>query len=222
MKKVAIIVAGGSGQRMGSAIPKQFLSLNRKPLLAYTITTFLNAYSDLQVILVLPREHVARGEELIKESLDASRIKVVTGGETRFHSVKNGLQLIKDPSIVFVHDGVRCLVSMQLIQNCYNQAVQLGSAIPAVAATDSIRIADEHGHQIIDRNKVRIIQTPQTFQSHLLLQAFEQHYSDAFTDEASVVEAAGQKVHLIEGEHRNIKITRQIDLYIAEKLLDEL
>lgn len=221
MKKIAIVVAGGSGQRMGSSIPKQFLLLHGKPLLHYTLTSFLQSYNDLQLVLVLPKEHLSKGVEVIKGMKDETRINIITGGETRFHSVLNGLQTITEPSIIFVHDGVRCLASKDLIYRCFAQAMELGSAIPAVAATDSIRIAEGEDHRVIDRNKVRIIQTPQTFQSHLLLKAFEQEYNDKFTDEASVVEASGEKVFLIEGDHRNLKITRQIDMYIAEKLLLE-
>lgn len=222
MKKYAVIVAGGSGQRMGAEVPKQFLLLKGKPLLQYTLQSFLLAYNDMQIILVLPQEHIARGEQIVKQMNVEERVQIVTGGATRFHSVKNGLQLVMNPAIVFVQDGVRCLVSQNLIRNCYLQAVEKGSAIPAVAATDSIRIEEGASHYTIDRNKIRIIQTPQTFQSEILLLAFKQEYNPAFTDEATVVEAAGNKIFLIEGEYNNLKITRPLDLCIAEKLLEEL
>jgi 2-C-methyl-D-erythritol 4-phosphate cytidylyltransferase len=143
----------------------------------------------------------------------------VAGGETRFHSVKNGLALVSEPSIVFVHDGVRCLVTADLIKRCYQQALEKGSAIPAVRATDSVRLIVSDSHQPADRDNVRIIQTPQTFQAQLLLSAFDRDYEEAFTDEATVVEAAGQKVWLIEGEYENIKITRPADLLVAETIL---
>lgn len=221
MKKYAVIVAGGSGQRMGTEVPKQFLLLKGKPLLHYTIQSFLLAYADLKVILVLPQQHVHKGQQIVNEMGAEERVQITAGGETRFDSVKNGLQLVQQPSIVFVQDGVRCLVSQQLIRNCYEQAIEKGSAIPAVAATDSIRIEDGTSHYSIDRNKVRIVQTPQTFQSGILLEAFKQHYNPAFTDEATVVEAAGNQVFLIDGEYNNLKITRPIDLCIAEKLLEE-
>lgn len=222
MKKYALIVAGGSGERMGNATPKQFLLLHGKPVLYYTLRTFLHAYTDMEIVLVLPAQHIAKGEELI-ESLQAKhRIVVTAGGKTRFHSVQNGLSLIATtPSVIFVHDGVRCVISKNLIERCYEQAVEKGSAIPAVAATDSVRINDGSTHHVIDRNNVKIIQTPQTFQSHILLTAFRQHYKLSFTDEATVAEAAGYNVFLIEGEHNNIKVTRPIDLLIAEKLLQE-
>ena len=221
MKKFAVIVAGGSGKRMGNIVPKQFLLLKDKPVLWYTLHSFLRAYSDLQVILVLPAEHLEKGRQIISSLDAAGRIMLATGGETRFHSVQNGLKLVEENSVVFVHDGVRCLISVPLIQRCYNQALQKGSAIPAVAATDSIRIVNGQGHHVADRQLVRIIQTPQTFLSDIIVPAFQQEYNDAFTDEATVVEAFGKEVFLAEGEFDNIKITRPIDLVIAEKIIDE-
>ncbi len=219
MKKYAVIVAGGSGQRMGAAIPKQFLQLQGKPLLWHSLDIFLQAFDDIQIILVLPKENIAEGEQIINELKADNRITITTGGQTRFHSVKNGLGLVAEPSVVFVHDGVRCLVSKALIHRCYEQALIKGSAIPAVAATDSIRIVSGDDHTVADRNQVRIIQTPQTFLSSLLLPAFNAAYNASFTDEATVVEAAGEKVFLIEGEYENSKITRPVDLLIAEQVL---
>lgn len=221
MPKYAVIVAGGSGLRMGADKPKQFLLLNGKPILWHTIQQFLKAYDDLHVILVLPYEFIAEGIEILPSLLDRERVEIIAGGATRFDSVKKGLSLIHKKGIVFVHDGVRCLVSVDLIQRCYQQAIQKGSAIPAVAATDSIRIVNETSNEVADRNNVRIIQTPQTFQTDLILPAFKRDYDPSFTDEATVLEAAGGKVFLIEGEYSNIKITRPIDLLIAEKILEE-
>jgi len=222
MKKYAVIVAGGSGLRMGSDIPKQFILLNAKPLLWYTLQAFLSAYDDMQIILVLPKKNIPEGESIGKDTGAAARITITAGGSTRFHSVQNGLALIvDDPSVVFVHDGVRCLVTKELIQRCYKQTIEKGSAIPAVAATDSIRIIEDNAHSVADRNQVRIIQTPQTFLSTLLIPAFNTSYHPAFTDEATVVEASGKKVFLVEGDHENIKITRPADLLIAEKILAE-
>jgi 2-C-methyl-D-erythritol 4-phosphate cytidylyltransferase len=222
IKKYAVIVAGGSGQRMGTAVPKQFLLLRGKPLLWYTLNTFLQSFEDMQIILVLPSSYLSEGERIRQLfSGMAARIIVTAGGETRFHSVQNGLQLVTEPSVVFVHDGVRCLVSQELIQNCFQQALEKGSAIPAVMATDSIRILTENGHLVADRNQIRIIQTPQTFQSGILLPAFTQPYEDAFTDEATVVERSGRNVFLIGGEYENIKVTRPTDLLVAEKILAE-
>ncbi len=220
MKKYAVIVAGGAGQRMESDIPKQFLLLKGKPLLQYTLQTFLQTYTDLKIILVLPAVHIKAGEEMVFKMNAEESVQITAGGETRFHSVQNGLDTIKDRSVIFVHDGVRCLVTRQLIVDCYHQALERGSAIPAVVPTDSLRLEQDGNNQIIDRNKVRIIQTPQTFISDILLPAFTQPYQASFTDEATVVEAAGNKVYLINGDYDNLKITRPIDLLIAEKILE--
>ncbi len=221
MKKYAVIVAGGSGIRMGTAIPKQFLLLHGKPVLWHTLTAFLQAYDDMHIILVLPATHTDEGMELVK-SLDAEkRISIAGGGASRFHSVQNGLKLITEPSVVFVHDGVRCLVTTALIQKCYEQALIKGSAIPVVTATDSIRMVEDESHFVLNRNQIRIIQTPQTFLSSLLFPAFEQTFEENFTDEATVVEAYGEAVFLIDGDYQNIKITRPVDILIAATVLTE-
>jgi 2-C-methyl-D-erythritol 4-phosphate cytidylyltransferase len=220
LRKYAVIVAGGSGLRMGADKPKQFLELKGKPILWHTIQQFLNAFNDLHIILVLPKEHIGDGIEILPFLSDRERVEIIVGGPTRFDSVKNGLSIIHRSGIVFIHDGVRCLVSVDLIQRCFLQAVEKGSAIPAVAATDSIRIINGDSNSVADRNLVRIIQTPQTFKTELLLPAFEQVYHESFTDEATVLEAIGIKVHLIEGEYNNLKITRPIDLLVAESILE--
>ena len=216
MKKYAVIVAGGSGSRMNSNLPKQFLLLNGKPVLYYTIDTFLKAYEDLEIILVLPEDHVAAGQEIIDAFFDYDRIRLTEGGRTRFHSVQNGLQLITEESIIFVHDGVRCLLSTALIHRCYEAANKYGSAIPVIDSKDSIRMITEDGNEPLDRDKIKLVQTPQTFHSKILLPAYKIDYKDKYTDEATVVEAFGLKVHLVEGEEHNIKITRPVDLEIAE------
>jgi 2-C-methyl-D-erythritol 4-phosphate cytidylyltransferase len=219
MKKFAVIVAGGSGSRMNSSIPKQFLLLNGKPVLYYTIHTFLQAYGDLEVILVLPEEYSAAGKEIVDAFFDRNRIKTAFGGRTRFHSVQNGLQLINEESIIFVHDAVRCLVSVDLVRRCYEAALENGSAIPVVDCKDSVRSVTEDGNEALERDSIKLVQTPQTFHSKILLPAFNIDYKDKFTDEATVVEAFGLKVNLVEGEENNFKITKPIDLVIAERLL---
>ena len=221
MNKYAVIVAGGSGSRMGGTLPKQFLLLKDKPVLYYTIKTFLESYPDIQVILVLPVDYTDMGQEIIDAWFDKERIRITAGGETRFHSVQNGLSLIEEESIIFVHDGVRCLLSTDLIHRCYLQAVETGTAIPAIPSKDSIRLLTDEGNEAFDRNKVMLIQTPQTFHSKILIPAFQIDYKDKFTDEATVAEAFGMKVSLVEGEERNIKITRPVDIVIAEQLLNE-
>ena len=221
MKKIAVIVAGGNGLRMGSNLPKQFLLLQNKPLLWHSIIAFFSAFVDIEIVLVLPKNHLELGKQIAATFSNYHQITIIEGGETRFNSVKNGLALIPPNAIVFVHDGVRCLVSVELIQRCFHQALLKGSAIPAVAVTDSIRILNDADSVVVDRNNVRIIQTPQTFKSELLSAAFKQNFKDNFTDEATVVEAYGEKVFLIEGDYNNIKITRPIDLIIAEKILED-
>jgi 2-C-methyl-D-erythritol 4-phosphate cytidylyltransferase len=221
MKKIALIVAGGKGRRMNNDIPKQFLLLKNKPVLYYTLKAFLDAYSNIEIILVLPEEHIGKGQEIIDGYFDHSRFRLCAGGRTRFHSVQNGLALIHEESIVFVHDGVRCLLTSNLVKKCYEAALENGTAIPVVECTDSVRMITDSGNKILDRNKLRLVQTPQTFHSKIILPAFKIDYKDKFTDEASVVEAFGLAVNLIEGEVNNIKITTPGDLLLAESLLLE-
>jgi 2-C-methyl-D-erythritol 4-phosphate cytidylyltransferase len=220
MKKYAIIVAGGSGVRMGTTVPKQFLLLHGKPVLWYSLNVFLRAYSDLEIILVLPAEHMSRGLDLLDKMTDKERIRIVEGGMTRFHSVANGLRLVEADSVVFVHDGVRCLVSTALVHRCYEEALASGSAIPVIDSRDSIRMVMDDGNVVIDRTRIKLVQTPQTFLSKILLPAYQTEYRLAFTDEATVVEAAGHTVQLVEGEANNIKITMPVDLVIAAQLLE--
>ena len=219
MKKFAVIVAGGTGSRMNNSTPKQFLLLQKKPVLYYTINSFLQAYDDLHIILVLPEEYVAAGQEIIDAFFDYSRIQIAIGGRTRFHSVQNGLQLIQEESIIFVHDAVRCLVSVDLIRRCYDAAIENGSAIPVIDSRDSVRLITDEGNEALERTAVKLVQTPQTFHSKILLPAYQIDYKDKFTDEATVVEAFGLKVKLIQGEENNFKITRPVDLLVAEHLL---
>ena len=153
MKKIALIVAGGNGIRMKNEIPKQFLLLKNKPVLYYSIKAFLDAYEDIEIILVLPQEHIGKGQEIIDGYFDNSRFRIAAGGRTRFHSVKNGLSLIKEEeAIIFVHDGVRCLITCELIKKCYGAAIELGTAIPAIGCSDSVRILTANGNKIADRN----------------------------------------------------------------------
>lgn len=219
MKKTAVIVAGGSGSRMNNNLPKQFLLLKGKPVLYYTLQTFLQAYDDINIILVLPEEYIAAGQEIIDAFFDYNRIRITEGGRTRFHSVQNGLALIEEECIVFVHDGVRCLLSEDLIHRCFDAAMEFGSAVPVVDCKDSVRIVKDDNSEVLDRERIKLVQTPQTFHSKILLPAFKIDFKDKFTDEATVMEAFGLKVHLIPGEENNIKITKPTDLLIAEQLL---
>jgi 2-C-methyl-D-erythritol 4-phosphate cytidylyltransferase len=222
MKKIALIVAGGNGTRMNNEIPKQFLFIKNKPVLYYSIKAFFDAYEDIEIILVLPEEHIGKGQEVIDGYFDSDKFKIAPAGRTRFHSVQNGLSLIDEKeAIIFVHDGVRCLLTSALINRCYEAALENGTAIPGVASKDSVRLVTDDGNKALNRDQVRIIQTPQTFHSKILLPAYAIDYKDHFTDEATVVEAFGLKVNLIDGEKENIKITIPSDLFVAEFVLEE-
>jgi 2-C-methyl-D-erythritol 4-phosphate cytidylyltransferase len=219
MKKTAIIVAGGTGQRMGTVVPKQFLEIEGKSILLHTIDQFVAAFSDINFVIVLPSSYIEEGQKIIASSGLSQQFQFVAGGDTRFQSVKNGLAEVDQEAVVFVHDAVRCLLTPALIQRCFQQAVEKGSAIPAVSSTDTIRFIDGASHHVVDRENVMMIQTPQTFNAALLINAFEQAYQPSFTDEANVVEAAGTPVFLVDGEFENIKITRPLDLAIAAYIL---
>lgn len=207
---------------MGSSLPKQFMLINGKPVLYYTLNTFLKSFADLQVILVLAEQYIHTGREIADKLSGKERIRITAGGETRFQSVKNGLLLAEEDAVIFVHDGVRCLVSADLIHRCYNTAMEKGTAIPAIPSKDSVRLLTEHGNDAVDRKKVMLVQTPQTFLGHILLPVFNTDYKEEFTDEATVAEAHGVKITLTEGEENNIKITRPADITIAEKILNEM
>lgn len=238
---------------MGGEVPKQFLMLQDRPVLWYTVETFLAAYPDLEIMLVVPAGHREAAKSLIDSCSAGERVRIADGGDTRFHSVRNGLAKIMEElgrqvaetgsglgekdlgtsvgaedkriglgknAIIFVHDGVRCLVTMELIRRCYEQAVELGSAVPVVDCRDSVRLVEDGGRsKPIDRSRIKLVQTPQTFRGDILLGAYKRDHQEAFTDEATVVEVAGHEVHLIEGEQTNIKITTPTDMGIAEHLL---
>jgi 2-C-methyl-D-erythritol 4-phosphate cytidylyltransferase len=217
MNKVAVIVAGGTGTRMGRDIPKQFLTVNGKAIILHTIEAFISAFADIRIILVLHKDYVEYTRQLINDHAVNHDIALVEGGDSRFQSVKNGLSLIVDDSIVFVHDAVRCLVSPKLIIRCAEHAAQNGSAIPVIPVRDSIRKLDRPtGNSFaVSRDDLYIVQTPQTFRSDIILPAFKVEYHHSFTDEATVVEAHGTKIQMVEGEERNIKITFPEDLSLA-------
>ena len=220
MKKYAVIVAGGKGVRMGTAMPKQFLDLGGHPVLYHTIKAFVDAYEDMHLVLVLPTDQLSYAQMVLQSFPERIDITIVAGGETRYHSVQNGLKAVEGEAIIFVHDGVRPLVMPALIQRCYETALDRGTAIPAIPVADSMRIVDGDDSDPVDREAMRIIQTPQTFRSDVLLPAFAQEWKPSFTDEATVVEAAGTDVVLVEGERSNIKVTTPEDLLIAEALLN--
>jgi 2-C-methyl-D-erythritol 4-phosphate cytidylyltransferase len=220
MKEYVIIVAAGSGKRMGAAIPKQFLQLAGKPILLHTMEKFLKHNPNIGIVLVLNTEYVVFWQELCHTLNIKIKHEVVCGGQERFHSVKNGIEAIKDEdAIVAIHDAVRPLVSLKTIENCFLMACEKGAAVPVLHLTDSLRITSAAGSTPVDRSKYRMVQTPQCFQINILRQAYEQPYEDSFTDDASVVEAFGEHIHLLEGNRENIKITDPIDLRMAEAMM---
>lgn len=220
-KRYAIIVAGGSGKRFGSEMPKQFLPLDGKAVLMRTIEKFDQAGAT--IVVVLPTEHQEFWMTMCKESNFAVTHTIATGGKTRFESVKNGIAAIEDLAdgdLVAVHDGVRPLASVELINRCYDNAQETGSAIPVVNPSDSIRQVMDNGcsKQLL-RSSLRAVQTPQTFRAEWLKGAYDVEESPLFTDDASVVESAGHQVTLVEGEVTNIKITTPIDMVVASELI---
>lgn len=212
-------MAGGSGTRMGTAVPKQFLELAGKPVMAHTVAAFLEAIPDVHLVLVLPPAQLSYAQVILQAFPDRIDAELVVGGETRFHSVKNGLAVVPANALVAVHDGVRALVSPALIRRCFSEAAVHGSAVPVTPVLDSIRQVSGEQSQSLDRGILRAVQTPQTFKADILKAVFEQPYTDAFTDEATVFEAVGGRVHLVQGERGNLKITTPEDLLIAEALL---
>lgn len=220
-KRAVIIVAGGSGKRMQSALPKQFMMLGGLPVVAHTINTFSEALPGAEIVVVLPEEHIPLWRNLAAR-FDIAVHRCIAGGKERFHSVKNGLDaLSEEVEYVAVHDGVRALATKKMILRVQLAAEERGAAIPVTEVVDSYRRVDGSESYIVPRSELRIVQTPQTFSAALLRRAYEQPFSDKFTDDASVVEALGAKITLVEGERRNIKLTTPEDMAIAERLLEE-
>ncbi|MFC5271088.1 2-C-methyl-D-erythritol 4-phosphate cytidylyltransferase [Adhaeribacter terreus] len=216
--ETAIIVAGGSGSRMQSNLPKQFLTLAGQPILMHTIRRFYAYNPAMELIVVLPHNQIAFWEELCAQHAFEMQHKVVAGGATRFQSVKNGLAAVLQNGVVAVHDGVRPFVSAGIIAEAFHVAREKGTAVVSVALKDSIREVQGETNQAVDRTSFRLIQTPQCFQAELLKKAYELPEESTFTDDASVVEKLGTKINLTEGSYENIKITTPEDLLWAEVL----
>jgi len=221
LPKYAIIVAGGSGSRMLSTVPKQFLLLAGLPVVMHTIRAFHQSKFQPQLILVLPADFHSYWEQLCVDHQFKIPHRLVNGGETRFHSVKNALNLIpaEQNSIIAVQDAVRPLTDTQIIDHAYNFAAEYGNAVVAVKSRDSVRQGKENSSKCLVRDEIYLVQTPQTFQSAQLKKAYEQQYKTKFTDDASVVEETGVTINLVEGNYRNIKVTFPEDLAIAELFL---
>lgn len=221
MTKFAIIVAGGKGNRMNSDLPKQFIEVGGKPILMHTLERFYQADASITIILVLPKEQISYWQELQTKYRFEVPVLVTTGGDTRFHSVKNGLSLVDKPGLVAVHDGVRPFVSLTTILKGYEIARLHKTAIPVLDVIDSIRYVEVDHNEAVNRANYRLVQTPQVFQVELLKNAYEQNFSDLFTDDASVIEALGESITLYEGNKENIKLTTPFDLKIAQVLITE-
>lgn len=225
MKKYAIIVAGGKGLRMGMEVPKQFLPVGGKPVLMRTLEAFKTCVPDVHLVLVLPVSQQDYWHELCRSYHFDLPCRIADGGETRFHSVSNGLALVPEDedTLVAVHDGVRPFVSPGVISRCYETAGIWGTAVPVIEVYETLRRLDtvEGTSQTVNRASYRLVQTPQTFDGRLLKQAYAVGYRSEFTDDASVVEACGTDIHLVEGNRENIKITTPFDLSVAEALLSE-
>ncbi|HKJ43446.1 MAG TPA: 2-C-methyl-D-erythritol 4-phosphate cytidylyltransferase [Sunxiuqinia sp.] len=219
MKKFALIVAGGKGTRMGATVPKQFLKLAGKPILLWTIQRFIDFDPTIEIILVLPEDQFEQWGQICADHRFQHPVELAKGGTTRFQSVKNGLQKVGDSGIVFIHDGVRPLVSLATLTNCFQTALEKGNALPVAPVVESIRRLDGAASQHVDRSQYRLVQTPQTFQCEIVKKAYEQPEQDLFTDDASVCESSGYKINLVDGNVENIKLTNPIDLKIAEVLL---
>ena len=217
MKKYALIVAGGKGLRMGAEIPKQFLLLKGKPVLMHTIEAFANI-SDIHIVLVLPQSQMSYWQELTSEYSFSISHTLIAGGDTRFQSVRNGLSVVSD-GMVAIHDGVRPIISQELLANAYDTCEQKGNAVLALRLKESIREVDLLGNKNVNRNNYYLIQTPQVFHSSEIKAAYDVTEHDNFTDDASVLESAGAKIHLVEGAYSNIKITTPEDLAMAEVLM---
>lgn len=222
MERYAVIVAGGKGLRMGGDVPKQFLPIGGKPVLMRTIEVFRQVYPDIRIILVLPASQQEYWQQLCREYAFFQPLQIADGGETRFHSVSNGLRMIPDDTdgIVGIHDGVRPFVSAGTIRRCYDEAARCGAVVPVVPVVETIRRLREDGTSLtVPRDEYKLVQTPQTFRISLLKEAYRQTYTPFFTDDASVTEAMGVPVRLVEGNRENIKITTPADIRFVNGLL---
>ncbi len=221
MKKAAIIVAGGIGIRMNAGIPKQFVILAGKPLLMHTLKAFADFDAEMPLLVTIPKQYFKYWKTLCRDYTFKIKHQIVEGGETRFQSVRNALNYIPDGIWLAIHDGVRPMITKSMIELCFEEALSMGNAIPVISTYESLRIIDGSYSHPFDRSSIRVVQTPQVFPSSLIKKAYQQNYSADFTDDATVFESFGEKIHLTEGDPRNIKITNPVDLLIAKTFFDE-
>lgn len=218
MKHSVVIVAGGKGLRMGGDLPKQYITVAGVPILMRTIQAFHQFDADMQIILVLPADHQSYWQDLCNQYSFTVKHTMATGGETRFHSVSNGLSLTTG-NLIAIHDGVRPFVSQEVIKRCFEEAEIHGSVVPVIEVVETIRQLDGSGSKTVNRDDYRLVQTPQVFQERIIKNAYQQSFNPFFTDDASVVEAMGSEIHLVEGNRENIKITTPYDLKISTALV---
>jgi 2-C-methyl-D-erythritol 4-phosphate cytidylyltransferase len=221
MDKIVVIVAGGSGSRMGSELPKQFIKVHGLPVLMHTILAFHRYDSSMEIRVVLPEGELERWKSLCVEYNFKIPHNLFTGGKKRFYSVRNGLSNIREKKLVAVHDGVRPLVSRDTITRCFEAAEKKGAVVPVIPLRESLRKLQAKNSVAENRDYYRLVQTPGVFHSDILLKAYDTEYREFFTDDASVVEAAGYKIHLTEGNPENIKLTSPADILMAESLMGD-
>lgn len=219
MKLYALIVAGGSGKRMGAEIPKQYLELAGKPVLMYTMERFKAFDEAIEIVTVLPENQLRYWDDLQHRHSFTIPHTLVKGGKARFYSVRNGLKFIDSPGLVAIHDGVRPFVSIDTIKRCFDTAERYGNAVPVITPSDTLRMVTEKGSTTINRMNVRLVQTPQVFNVELIKNAYKLDYLPEFTDDATLVEKTGVSINLVEGNRENIKITNPEDLAISAALL---
>lgn len=219
MQQYALIVAGGNGSRMGAEIPKQFLLLAGKPILMHTLSVFHQLKCEL--VVVLPEYQFGFWKQLCADHSFTIPHQMVAGGNTRFHSVQNGLAIIPENTLVAIHDGVRPCITTAVIAATFDSAAKKGNGVAAIRPKDSIRVIDDEDNHSVNRDYYRLVQTPQTFQSSLIKRAYALSAHADFTDDAGVLEAAGSAIHLVEGDYRNIKVTTPEDLTVAGVFLEQ-
>jgi 2-C-methyl-D-erythritol 4-phosphate cytidylyltransferase len=219
MKKYVLIASGGIGKRMGSATPKQFLEIAGKPVLMHAFLAFLSYAPDMEFVLVMPESHIEDWQKLCSKNHFEIHHHLVPSGPTRFHTVKNGLRLIPDDSLVAIHDAARPLVSLNTIARVFHFAAKFGNAIPVLKPNDSMRMVEGPISKPLDREKLRMVQTPQCFHGALIKKAYNKNYHESFTDDSTVLEADGVRLFLVDGNVENIKITTPSDLLVAKALM---
>ncbi len=219
-EKHILIVAGGTGSRINNSLPKQFIEINNKPVIIHTIERFIAFDKDINIYISVHTDFMQHMQKLVAEFFPGKNIQLTDGGETRFHSVQNGLKMISsDSGVVGIHDAARPLVNTETIKRCFDSAAEKGNAVPCISINESLRQINADKNVAVNRTDYKIIQTPQCFNVSLIKKALEQTYIPEFTDDASVLEKAGHKINLVEGNTENIKITYPVDLIIAEHYL---